>query len=92
MVRRPPTWTLIVASVVAPPARDAGLVVVGDHPERLHLEPGLLPAGGAPHEELERRVRDLEVVALVLHPLQGVDEVVHLRPVEREPELLRLQR
>ena len=46
------------------------------------------PAGPA-HEQLERRVGHLEVVALVLHPLQRVDELVELRAVEVEPELLR---
>ena len=63
------------------------IAIVGDHPERLHLEPRLFPPAGSPHEQLERRVGHLEVVPLVLHPLQRVDEIVELGPVEREAEL-----
>ena len=82
----------MVASVVTPPGAVRRIVVVGDHPERLDLEPVLLPTAGPAHQQLERRVGDLEVVAVVLHALERVDEVVELRAVEREPELLGLQR
>ena len=67
--------------------RRVGCEVVGDHAERLDLEPRLRPAPGPAHEQLERRVGDLEVVAVVLHALQRVDELVELRAVERQPEL-----
>ena len=70
--------------------RDPG-AVVGDHAERLHVEPVGLPTGRAPHEQLERAVGDLEVVALVLESLELLDDLGELRTVELETELLRLE-
>ena len=54
-----------------------------DHPVRLDLEEVLLPAGGPAHQQLERAVGRLEVVALVLEPLQLVDDAGERRAVER---------
>src|SRR5581483_6965487 len=68
-----------------------GREIVGDHPERFDREPRLLPAAGAPHEQLERRVGDLEVVARVLELLELVDDRAERRPDELDAQLLRLQ-
>ena len=49
------------------------------------------PAVDAAHQQLERTVGDLEVVALVLELLELLDDLGELRAVELEAELLRLQ-
>ena len=61
--------------------------VVGDDPVRLEVEEGLLPSGGVPQQELERAVGHLEVVALVLEPLERVENRGHGLRVELEAQL-----
>ncbi len=78
-----PTHTLTVASVVKSPLAR----LVGDHPHALDPEEVLLPAGGTAHQQLERGVGRLEVVALVLQPLEVVDHLVDGRTVHRQAEL-----
>ena len=68
----------------------AGRQLVGDHAHALDAEEVLLPAGGAAHEQLERRVGGLEVVALVLQSLEVVDHLVDRRAVHRQAELVGL--
>ena len=53
----------------------AGADLVGDDAHRLDLEEVLLPTGRTAHQQLERRVGGLEVVALVLEPLEFVDDL-----------------
>ncbi len=65
--------------------------LVGDHPERLHGEPVLLPAAGSAHEELQGAVGGLEVVPLVLQVLQRLEHLAQLLAAQLEPELGRLQ-
>ena len=52
----------------------------------------LLPPGGPAHQQLERGVGRLEVVALVLEALEVVDHAVDRRAVHRQAELGRLHR
>src|SRR5207237_7515304 len=63
--------------------------LVGDHPERLDAEVVVLPTRGAAHEQLERAVGRLEVVSLVLEPLERVDDLVQRRSVELDADLTR---
>ena len=78
--------TLTVASVIWP------AVVVGDHPVRLELEEVRLPSRGPAQQQLERAVGNLEVVARVLEPLEGLEHRAERLGVELEAELLGLQR
>ena len=66
--------------------------LVGDDAHALDAEEVLLPPGGPPHQQLERGVGGLEVVALVLEPLEVVDHAVDGRPVHLEAELGGLHR
>ena len=59
--------------------------------ERLDPEVVLLPSGRAAHEQFERRVGDLEVVALVLEPLERVDDIAQHLAVDIDAELARLE-
>ena len=49
------------------------VAVVGDDPEGLDREEVRRPSGGPPQQQLERAVGHLEVVALVLEPLELVE-------------------
>ena len=69
--------------------RGAGIGVVVDDPERLHLEERRLPPRGLAQQELERAVGHLEVVPAVLEGLQRVEHLRQGVGVELEPELLR---
>ncbi len=60
--------------------------VVGDHSERLDLEPLRSPASDPAHQQLSRAVRrDFEVVALVLELLELLDDLRQLRTIELRP-------
>ena len=71
---------------------------VGDDAEGLDpeqvAEPPAQRAGGSPHQQLERPVCRLEVVAVVLEMLQGVEDTSQSGRVELEAQLgsLQLQR
>ena len=59
--------------------------LVGDHPHALDAEEVLLPPGGPAHQQLERGVGGLEVVALVLEALEVVDHLVTAGPSIARP-------
>ena len=65
--------------------------LVGDHAERLDPEEVVLPTAGAAHEQLERAVGRLEVVALVLEALELVDDLRQRRTVDGKAQLLGLE-
>ena len=65
-------------------------VLVGDDSHRFDAELVLCPAGGTAHQQLERRIRGLEVVTLVLETLQIVDHLVHGGPVHGQTKFLGL--
>src|SRR5713226_2030765 len=54
------------------------LVLLDDDAEAVQLEIGPVVAERALHEELERRLRTLELEALVLHPLEHVEDASRL--------------
>ena len=66
---------------------DRPSTVVGDDPVRLELEEFLLPPGRIPEQQLEGAVGHLEVVPLVLQPLEGVEYRGHGLGVELESQL-----
>ena len=80
------------AAIVADPHLDGRLgrelavgQLVGDDAHALDAEEVLLPSGRPPHQQLERGVGGLEVVALVLEPLEVVDHAVTAGPSISRP-------
>ena len=63
---------------------------VGDHPHRLDPEELRHLADRSAHQQLERGIGGLEVVALVLETLQFVDDLVDLCTVELEADFVGL--
>ena len=74
-----------------PGRRTARAVAPHLHPERLDAEERLLPAEGRPHPQLQGGVGHLELVALVLQPLQSLDQLGDRGAVHVEAQLPGLQ-